>query len=175
MTALNITYYVKDTRDDRQSRLEGRDVYVPTEYKKTRIPGSPDFTVVPVSEADRDTEAYRRWKAGQVDGTPLEVLLGKQIDPSNSDVRVTSEMLDEYRAAGCRSVEHLAALSDGARGIPLLHATRRLASSFLASAEADEKEAEVRRRDDELRALKARLDQLEAENRRFREMREEAK
>ena len=173
MTALNVTFYVKETLDERRTKLEARDVYVPVEYKKTRIPGSPDFTVTPVSEADRGTETYRRWKSGQADGTPVEVLLGRQIDPANSDVRVTEEIKDDWKAAGVRTVEQLAALTDAARGIPLLFATRRMAAAFLAEADSIERVAEVQRREADFAQLRARVEQLEAENARFRAMREE--
>jgi hypothetical protein len=161
MSALNRTFLVREVEDEARSKLEGRRVTVAAEFKKTRFPGSPDFLIEPVKDADRETPEYQAWKAGRSHGTPIEKLIGKPLGPLGENV-VTPEVIDELKAAGVTNVEHLAAIPESAKGVPLIHTMKRLAQDTLAAAKADEEAQTVARRDAESDALRAQVADLEA-------------
>jgi hypothetical protein len=157
---MNVTFLVRDMLDDARSKLERRPVKVATEMKKTRFPGSDDFLLEPVTDTDRESPAYKAWKAGRSFGTPIEKILGKPL----GDGEVTAEVIDEIKAAGCTTVEHLAHVPDSAKGIPLLNTMRRIAQDALAAARDDEAAQVVARREEDFQSMKAQLEELKAQN-----------
>lgn len=155
-----IRFHKEPVRSKAKSEAAGRPIFDEVEYIEIRTPGDKTNIVDrPVTEADRRQYAaqYRAWKAGddeQLSGTPLAQW------PS-----VTRAQVEELRYFGVRTVEQLAAMSDGnLQNVGPIRALRQQAIDFLEAARGNAPlttlRAELAKRDNELDALRKQVEAL---------------
>jgi hypothetical protein len=150
-SALNVEFYLNPMVNERRSRTEGREVIEDVEFVSIRIPGSPDIRRRPATDSDRleYRSAYGAFKSGKPDGTPLE-----------TPGLFNRELIAQLHHIGCRSVEHLAGLSDV--NAATLHAFRKQAREWLEARAATAAVDEQARRDAEVSAIRADVAELKA-------------
>lgn len=162
-------FFLKPIRMGAASDKEGRDIFEDREYVRILIPGDNKTIVVQEVKDEhrqRFARAYDAWKkTGQVahDGTPLESW------PAMSPARI-----QELKFLNIYTVEHVAGLSDaqlqrvgmGARELKVkaqafLDTARDSGTAQKLALENETMKADLQRKDDEIRSLAGRLDELE--------------
>lgn len=160
-SGLMVRFAMNREKNEPKSLVSGHDVFEEVEVVFIRILGSKDEVVNIVTDDHRQTYAdqYRAWKAGQsapVSGMPLEEWTA-----------ASQSFVDDMRGYGVRTVEQLAALSDGIVGAkPGWLTMRSKAAAYLEQAQADGALAAERARtkalEDQLAAMQAQIDALTA-------------
>lgn len=164
-TGLLVRFALQREKNEYRSEIEGRDIYDEVEVVYIRTIGSRDEVSNLVTDEHRREFAddYKAWKAGQaapLTGTPLDEWPG-----------VSQSFIDEMRSYGVRSVEQLAALSDGiASQKPGWLTMRSRAQGWIENSanQADAAAAELAKAD--AAAAKAENDQLKSELAEMRKM-----
>jgi len=161
-----VQFYMAPKKDDEASAREGRPIYKDVPWVKIFIPGDKDSVYDnpawldeshPNSHVNRYPDAWAAFKRGDgeaVIGTPLELMPG-----------ISKAQVEELKHFHCRTVEALAAMSDGnAQKFAGLQKMKAEAQAYLdrAAGAAPEKRMreELEKRDAELAALKAQMAQV---------------
>lgn len=153
-----VRFAIQREKNEFRSEMEGRDIFEEVEVVFIRALGSKDEVSNIVTDEHRREYAdqYKAWKAGQsapLTGTPLDEWPG-----------VSQSFIDEMRGYGVRSVEQLAALSDGiASQKPGWLTWRSKAQGWLdaSSKQADiAAVAQAKAENDELKAQLAELQKM---------------
>lgn len=168
---LAIRFFRKAKQDPEKTAAEGRPIFVEHDYIQIMSPGDRNVHIRPVRPFDlqRFERQYDHWKKTQnndaVIGSPIE-LLG-----------LTLAQVEEYRYFGIRTVEQMAELRDDIVGkIMGATALKQKAVAFMQilkdEAPLKKVQAELDKRDSEINALKAAVDeqssiikQLQSDNR----------
>lgn len=130
---LNVRFELHPVEDKGESAKEGRPIFKEVEYIEIRVPGDKDIVRRPVRDADKQEyrQQYRAWQkdheSGGLTGTPL------------SEVSfITKSEVKELEYFGCRTVEQLAGMSDGAlKNVGPIIAIRKKAQDFMAAAKGN--------------------------------------
>lgn len=149
-------------KNDAQTREEGRPIFEMTEYIKIMVPGDKDTVIHrPVREADkvRFSKQYERFRANLSQSTGF---------PLSEWPKVTRAQVEELAYFNIRSVEDLANVNDGVIGrFAGLVDLRRKAQEHLAllkeQAPMDKLQAELAKRDEQIAALTAQMNELVSE------------
>jgi hypothetical protein len=153
-------FYVRAVQNTFKSNQEGRPIFDEQEFIRIIIPGDTKTiidTKVNAEHRFRFPEKYERFKKGlsqAQSGTPLEVW-----------PQMTVGQVAELKATGITTVEQLAELSDSnAQKFMGSFQLRQKAQAFLDAAAGDaansKMAAELEKRDVEIAALKAQMEQL---------------
>jgi len=127
--SLLIRFFTLREKNEARSTTEGRDIFDEIECISIRVLGSRDELVTAVTDDYRlrfpdEYKAFKRDQAAPLTGTPLEEW------PA-----AASSFIDEMRVYGIRTVDQLAALSDGIAMInPGWMTMRTRAQAFLDNA-----------------------------------------
>ena len=159
---LYVEFYRKAVHNPFKSNEAGRPIYDEKDFAKIMIPGdkySSVDTAVTMEHKQRFPQQWARYQAGQEQsaiGTPLEMW-----------PQITVGLVATLKAAGIRTVEQLAELSDAnAQSIMGNHELRRRAKTFLEAAAGEaanaKLEAELEKRDNEIATLKNQMAQMMA-------------
>lgn len=160
-SGLLIRFATMREKHEARSLVAGHDVFEEVEVVFIRILGSKDEVANLVTDEHRQIYAdqYKAWKAGQaapVSGMPLEEWTA-----------ASQSFIDDMRSYGVRTVEQLAALSDGVVGSrPGWMTMRSKAAAYLEQAQVDgalaAEQAKTKLLEDQLAALQAQIDTLTA-------------
>ena len=153
-------FYVRPVQNNFKTTEAGRPIFDEVEFIRIIIPGDTKTiidTQVTMEHKHRFPEMYERFKKGlsqAVSGTPLEVW-----------PQMTVGTVAELKASGITTVEQLADLSDVlAQRFMGSFQLRQKAQAFLAAAAGDaansKMAAELEKRDIEIAALKAQMEQV---------------
>lgn len=152
-------FYIHPRLNEDKSAKEGRPIYEEKEYVEIFTPGS-QFNIIrrPASDMDkaRFRGAYRAFKemgSEAVDGTPLSEMswLGRS-------------QIEELFHSRIRTVEQLAEVNDSACGqVPGLYSLREKAKAYLEKAVQNKDVTALQRRNEELEANMAALQNTVAE------------
>lgn len=159
---LLVRFGLHPVKDEAKSAAEGRPVFVDTEYIEIRVPGQRDIVHRPVRESDKHefAQQYARFKmnaaSGGEIGTPL----------TEAPFLVKSQVL-ELEHFGCRTVEQLAGMSDGAlKNVGPIMELRTKARNYLQAASSNAPlsamEAALKAKDAELETLKKQVAEIAA-------------
>lgn len=155
---LSVRFEKRPKRNEKASLEAGRPIYDEVDYIEIRAPGDKDNIVHrPVTESDklRFATQYRRWQSTGGDG---EALTGT---PLAEWPAVSRSQVEELRYFGVRTVEQLAAVTDGnLKNVGPLLMLRQKARDFVAKAKDEAPMAQMR---DELAAKDMRIAHLEAQ------------
>jgi hypothetical protein len=157
---LYVQFYVRPVMHAYKSSEAGRPIYEEKEYIKIIVPGDSKTTVdCPVDNTFRQRfeKQYDKFKKGleqAVTGTPLEVW-----------PQMSVGMVTELKSVGVQTVEQLAELSDAnIQRFMGGNMWRQKAQAFLDAAAGDSANSklamELEKRDSEIAALKAQMDQI---------------
>jgi hypothetical protein len=157
---LVVNFYVRAVQNTFRTAQEGRPIFDESEFIRIIIPGDTKTiidTKVTAEHRHRFADKYERFKKGlsqAQSGTPLEVW-----------PQMTIGQVAELKAAGISTVEQLAELSDSnAQKFMGSHQLRQKAQAFLEAAAGDaansKMAAELEKRDVEISALKAQMEQI---------------
>ena len=166
---LPVTFSIRHLKDEKRSRMEGREVTGPQEWIAIRIGGD----VLRHEVADRDREQfpleYEAWKQDRaMPGTPLSLLI------SEAPEMMTQELVDEIKAFhGVTTLEQLVAIPDGQCKFGQGRALQLRAREVLDRRAEEAAASVVQRRDTESEALKNRVAELEAIVSRLQKIRED--
>jgi hypothetical protein len=151
---LSVRFYVEAMEDEAASKASGRRVFKDTEMIEIRIPGSRDIIRRPAAQEDKVSYAalYLAFKQNHsqeaVEGFPL-----------TEWAAVKRSQAEELRAAGIRTVEHLAAAPDSVLSqLGPIRSLQQKAKDWLAQQEGATEVNKLRSENDD---LKARLSTLE--------------
>ncbi len=157
---LMVNFYVRAVQNNFKSSQEGRPIFDEVEFVRIIIPGDTKTiidTKVTNEYRNRFAEKYERFKKGMAQaqtGTPLEVW-----------PQMTVGQVAELKAMHISTVEQLADLSDVlAQKIMGSFQLRQKAQVFLEAAKGEAQNskmaAELEKRDIEIAALKAQVEQI---------------
>ena len=157
---LLVRFYSKPRENKIESAKEGRPIFHDVDYIEIRTPGSRDAVARPASAGDiarfpKHYEAYKNRTSQEVnDGTPLAEWPG-----------VTRSQAEELAFFNVKTVEQLAGMPDNhATGFMGIHALKRKANEWIdqakENAKAAELKAELAKRDEEIRELRAAVEEL---------------
>ena len=157
---LYATFYVRPIMNNFQSAEQGRPIYDELEYVRIIVPGDSKTTVdCPVTDEfrmrfEKQYEKFKKNLSQSVTGTPLEMW-----------PQMTVGLCAELKGMNVQTVEQLANMSDGiAQRIMGSHDLRRRAQAFLDAAKGEAENnkltTELEKRDDQIKALQAQMEQL---------------
>ena len=157
---LYATFYVRPIMNNFQSAEQGRPIYDELEYVRIIVPGDSKTTVdCPVTDEfrmrfEKQYEKFKKNLSQAVTGTPLEMW-----------PQMTVGLCAELKGMNVQTVEQLAEMSDGiAQRIMGSHDLRRRAQAFLDAAKGEAENnkltTELEKRDDQIKALQAQMEQL---------------
>lgn len=157
---LVVNFFMRAVKNNIKSNEAGRPIYDEKEFVRIIVPGNSRSVfedIVTNEHRMRFADRYERFKRGvsqSISGTPLEVW-----------PQMTVGMVAELKAMNINTVEELAGLSDAnAQRIMGNFDLRRRAQAFLDAAAGDaansKMAAELEKRDTEIAALKAQMEQL---------------
>jgi hypothetical protein len=163
---LLVRFFVKPMQDQAASQKAGRPVYADREYIEIRTPGSRDAICRPASAGDiarfqRHYDAYKaRNDTEMVEGTPLAEW-----------PLISRSQAEELSFFNVKTVEQLVAMSDqNAAQFMGIQALKTKAKAWLKQAKeaqaAEELQAELKKRDDEIAELKAAVKALQSKPKR---------
>jgi len=143
-----------------QSAEQGRPIYDELEYVRIIVPGDSKTTVdCPVTDEfrmrfEKQYDKFKKNLSQAVTGTPLEMW-----------PQMTVGLCAELKGMNVQTVEQLANMSDGiAQRIMGSHDLRRRAQAFLDAAKGEAENnkltTELEKRDDQIKALQAQMEQL---------------
>ena len=157
---LVVNFYVRAVQNTFKTAQEGRPIFDESEFVRIIIPGDTKTiidTKVTAEYRHRFQDKYERFQKGMAQaqsGTPLEVW-----------PQMTVGQVAELKATGITTVEQLAELSDtNAQKFMGSFQLRQKAQAFLEAAAGDAANsklaAELEKRDVEIAALKAQMEQI---------------
>jgi len=157
---LYATFYVRPIMNNFQSAEQGRPIYDELEYVRIIVPGDSKTTVdCPVTDEfrmrfEKQYDKFKKNLSQAITGTPLEMW-----------PQMTVGLCAELKGMNVQTVEQLAEMSDGiAQRIMGSHDLRRRAQAFLDAAKGEAENnkltTELEKRDDQIKALQAQMEQL---------------
>jgi hypothetical protein len=158
---LAVVFNYEPAKQQAESELAGRPIFKEVPYISIKVPGSKSETFRPVRAVDK-TRFPRHWAAfmaresQEAIGTPL-----------SEWPQVTRSIVKEMTYLGITTVEQLANVSDSnSQNIMGIHALKKKATDFLARAEKEAAgvllESKLAERDEQIAALLARVEAMEA-------------
>lgn len=159
---LYVEFFRKPCLQPGKSREEGRAVFKEVDYIRIHVPGDKSSVVErPVSDQDaqRFSERYKKWQAGQAEavvGTPLSSL------PTMTPAKV-----EEYRYFKIVTIEQMAEASDNlGQKFMSFNADKQRAKGFLEvarnNAPIEQMNVELQKRDAEIDELRTMVQALQS-------------
>ena len=157
---LYVKFFYHPRKNELLSTQEGRPIYEDREYIEITVPGNRDMVVCrPISDIERERfprhyAAFRNKAAQPNDGTPLNIW------PA-----LTKAQVEEMKFFNVHTVEQLAGMSDEqSQKFMGIQNLRTRARAFLEesgkSAAAEKLSSELAKRDEEISALKAQMEEI---------------
>ncbi len=161
-TGCFVQFRLHPKQDPIKSAAAGRPIFTDTEYIRIMAPGNKESVMDrPVREQDKQrfSKQYFAWKNGEeekIEGTPLEAW-----------PPLTKSQVEELKFFHIRTVEQLAQVSDAdAQKFMGIGKFRQKARTFVLQANAGAAESklaeEIEKKDNEIAALQAAIDDLKA-------------
>jgi len=157
---LYVKFFYHPRKNELLSTQEGRPIYEDREYIEITVPGNRDMVVCrPATDIERERfprhyAAFRNKAAQPNDGTPLNIW------PA-----LTKAQVEEMKFFNVHTVEQLAGMSDEqSQKFMGIQNLRTRARAFLEesgkSAAAEKLSSELAKRDEEISALKAQMEEI---------------